>query len=305
MRYFAILAIPLMLFVALFSEFALARMDIPQDHLALPVLISLKGDGSASGFFMSSANYVYLVTASHVLFKKDSQQLKSSSATLLCWTTDPKNPKRISLKLNLSRLFKDGSIRPSESGDVTVIRCGMIQKKEGSSEIVTQKKYVQWIETSQEQIQGVNVGDTKKFDDVLVSNEVYVFGYPISLGIQESPQFDYQRPLLRKGIIAGKNPLQRTIILDCPSYYGNSGGPVVQAERLSIGRTEFKVIGIVSQFIPFKETWVNVTHKLSHWEISNSGYSVVIPIDRVLELIDKHETAEPVNPADPKGQAAD
>jgi hypothetical protein len=279
-----------MLFVALFSEFALARMDIPQDHLALPVLISLKGDGSASGFFMSSANYVYLVTAFHVLFKKDSQQLKSSSATLLCWTTDPKNPKRISLKLDLSRLFKDGSIRPSESGDVTVIRCGMIQKKEGSSEIVTQKKYVQWIETSQEQI---------------LSNEVYVFGYPISLGIQESPQFDYQRPLLRKGIIAGKNPLQRTIILDCPSYYGNSGGPVVQAERLSIGRTEFKVIGIVSQFIPFKETWVNVTHKLSHWEISNSGYSVVIPIDRVLELIDKHETAEPVNPADPKGQAAD
>lgn len=296
-----------MLFVALSNEFALARMDIPQDSLALPVLISLKGDGSASGFFMSSANYVYLVTASHVLFKKDSQQLKSSSATLLCWTPDLKNPKRITLKLDLSRLFMGGSIRRSDSSDVTVIRLGMRQKKEGGGEtIVTQNKYVQWIETQQEDIQGANnVENTKKFDDVLVSNEVYLFGYPISLGIQESPQFDYQRPLLRKGIIAGKNLSQRTIILDCPSYYGNSGGPVVQAERLGIGRTEFKIIGIVSQFIPFKETWVNVTHKLSHWEISNSGYSVVIPIDRVLELIDKHETAEPLNPADPKGRVAD
>jgi hypothetical protein len=98
--------------------------------------------------------------------------------------------------------------------------------------------------------------------------------------------------LLRKGIIAGKNPSRRTIILDCPSYYGNSGGPVVQAERLGLGKTEFKIIGIVSQFVPFKETWVNVTHKMSHWEISNSGYTVVMPIDLVLDLIREHEAAE-------------
>ena len=41
--------------------------------------------------------------------------------------------------------------------------------------------------------------------DVLVANEVYLFGNPSSLGIQEIPQLDPFRPLLRKGIVAALN----------------------------------------------------------------------------------------------------
>jgi len=294
MKFLSMLLTYLMIFITLPGDFTLAATAIPEDHLALPVLINLESDGSASGFFMHSEKYVYLVTASHVLFEVPSKKPKSSSATLLCWTKNSENPDRVRVKLDLTALFEGGFISRSEISDVSLIQFGKRKKMgEGNEIIETNSKYVQWLENSKEQVQGANVTNTKKFDDVKISNEVYLFGYPTSLGIQESPQFDYQRPLLRRGIVAGKNPSQRTIILDCPSYYGNSGGPVVQAERLDLLRTEYKVIGIVSQFIPFKETWINVTHKLSHWEISNSGYTVVIPIDRILELIDNHETAEP------------
>ena len=128
---------------------------------------------------------------------------------------------------------------------------------------------------------------TRPFEKVLISNDVFLFGYPTSIGIKETAQIDPQRPLLRKGIIAGKNTSKRTIIIDCPTYFGNSGGPVMMVEQVSLTKTKFPIIGLVSEFVPFKETWVNVTHKISHWEISNSGYSVVTPIDAVLELLPK------------------
>lgn len=262
---------------------------IPQDYLALPVLISLEKAGSASGFFMNSEAHVYLVTATHVLFDGPSPRPREARATLSCWTKDTVHPERVVLRLDLNRLVDNGLVFRSARGDVTVVRFAQRSTDPNSPTITTNRSHVQWLRQSGTQIQGANARNTKRFDEVFVSNDVYLFGYPSSLGIEEIPQLDYARPLLRKGVIAGKNPALRTIIIDCPSYYGNSGGPVVQVERRDLLSTEFKIIGIVSQFVPFKETWVNTTHKTSHWEISNSGYSVVTPIDSVLELIEEHE----------------
>jgi hypothetical protein len=69
----------------------------------------------------------------------------------------------------------------------------------------------------------------RKFADVLISNDVYIFGYPSSVG--HSGQLDHTRPLLRKGIVAGKNEAKNTIILDCPVHQGNSGGLALQIDR--------------------------------------------------------------------------
>ena len=99
-------------------------------------------------------------------------------------------------------------------------------------------------------------------------------------------------PLLRRGIVAGKNQAAQTIIVDCPAYYGNSGGPVCHVE-LDGMRTEFTIIGIVSQFVPFVEQWENKTHRYSNMELSNSGYSIITPIDAMFDLIKKYEKAEP------------
>ena len=141
------------------------------------------------------------------------------------------------------------------------------------------------IEKAPSGILGANLDTVKKFENVLTANTIYVFGYPTSLGIKELPQIDPLRPLLRLGIVAGTNPAHKTIILDCPSYPGNSGGPVLEVDQVDLVNRRFHVIGVVSQFVPFAETWVNVTHKYQNLTISNSGYTVAVSMDPVLELI--------------------
>lgn len=270
-------------------EVSLAGRDIPDDHLSLPVLVTLDSGGEASGSYLQDTNYFYFATAYHVLFDPATTNLRSKAVTLLSYTADPTNATPIKIKLDLMQLMTNMCIRSSPGTDATVLRIGKTQTgADGRLQIVTEGKYVQWIEgLGKGDIMGFPVSGLRKFEETLVGNTVYLFGYPISLGIKEMPQLEHDRPLLRKGIVAGKNHVQCTVIIDCPTYYGNSGGPVVQTELTSVGNTSFRIIGIVSQFIPFQETWVNTTHKISHWEISNSGYSVVIPSDRILELIDQ------------------
>jgi hypothetical protein len=128
------------------------------------------------------------------------------------------------------------------------------------------------------------------YDDVLPGNDVYVYGYPVSIGMESMPQFDSHQPLLRKGVVAGKYESRHTIIIDCPVYGGNSGGPVVQAWPYGVGGTKFKVMGIVTEFVPFDESRVNPVPAGAL--ATNSGYAVVEPADRILELLNDREEAE-------------
>ena len=48
-------------------------------------------------------------------------------------------------------------------------------------------------------------------NEVLIGNDVIMIGYPKSLNLQLT--FDYDRPLLRKGIIAGRDLKKKKIIL--------------------------------------------------------------------------------------------
>ncbi len=110
-------------------------------------------------------------------------------------------------------LFRIGTITQSHVGKgySTNVILGVTLKQTGLSELVYVAK-----------------NSILFLKDALVSNDIFLYGYPSSLGLKQSPQFDYNKPLLRKGIIASVNKTQGTIILDCPVYYGNSGGPVVQ-----------------------------------------------------------------------------
>jgi hypothetical protein len=118
----------------------------------------------------------------------------------------------------------------------------------------------------------------KRFADVLVSNEVIVFGYPSSLGVTNIPQLDYFRPLLRKGIVAGTNEALKSLVLDCAVYPGNSGGPVVEVTRDSTG-TRFKIIGVIIQYVPFAQGDATTV-------LSNSGYAIAAGMDAVLDLVE-------------------
>jgi len=125
----------------------------------------------------------------------------------------------------------------------------------------------------------------RKLSEVKLGDDAYVFGYPSSIGLRASPRFDYSKPLLRKGLIAGIYSEQATIIIDAPVYFGNSGGPVLEVEQAGFTELKFNIIGVVTEVIPFVETWENKQYGYQNHNLSNSGYCVVEPIDFILELL--------------------
>jgi V8-like Glu-specific endopeptidase len=85
---------------------------------------------------------------------------------------------------------------------------------------------------------------------------------------------------LKRGSIASISDNYRTLIIDCPVYKGNSGGPVF-LERKSFEKYSLKLIGIVIELIPF----FNQTASKKDVAIQNSNYAVVTPIDYALKLM--------------------
>lgn len=259
---------------------------VPDDNLAYPVLITLQDGYQGSGFFLNTQSGTFLVTARHVLFKEATEDLLAPAAQALSYPKNLSEQGKNLFVLDLAGLKRDGMIRPHASHDVAVIQIGRSDPAGKEVQKLKLLKGVQLKETAASGILGVAESTIKRFNEVLTANQVFIFGYPTSLGIKIKglPQFDYQKPLLRSGIVAGTNEKSKTIILDCPSYGGNSGGPVLEVESEGLGR-KFRVIGVVSQFVPAVEVWENKTHKYSNINVGNSGYTVAIPMNFVLELV--------------------
>jgi len=282
-------AILIIILLLLSSTQLYAARAVPDEFLSISVLFSSNAS-TASGFYLRTNSSYYFVTARHVLFEskidpKTNQRILTTNNAVL--TSDPRDLNEVGknvLTLDLQVLLKNGDIKYDENDDAAVVRIGTVDAT--GKNIVSLIKGVEGKEASSSGLITTNYTDVKKFDEVKISNDVFIFGYPSSIGIKEIPQVDYTKPLIRKGIIAGTNRQKKTIIIDCPSYYGNSGGPVVELERIDLITTAVHIIGLVSEFVPFSETWANVTNKYSYWTISNSGYSVVVPMDAVLKLID-------------------
>ena len=281
-KLFGVLLIVLVLVAPKIGE---TSREIPDDNLAYPVLISLKTGSNGSGFFLNNDSRIYLVTASHVLFDETSGNLKAQQAKLLSYSIDPKETERNIIQLDLKVLVESNRVRKHSSEDVAVVFIAMSKENADTGQkTLSVVPGVDVIQKAPSGILGVNFESVKPFKDVLTANPIYVFGYPTSLGMKEIPQIDPLRPLLRFGIVAGTNPDGKTIILDCPSYPGNSGGPVLEVENVDLGKKKFKVIGVVSQFIPFSETRANITHKDKNLTISNFGYTIAVSMDPVIEL---------------------
>lgn len=249
---------------------------IPDSYLCYPVLITLGNGGFGSGFFLYSTTAIYLVTAKHVLFDFD----KLIDPTAVATAIAKNRMTRIKLFLDLQQIEGDGNIKPHATADVVVVKMGELKEKvlhllpgsRASGET-----------PSSGGIMGAPIAACSKFDDVLVANDIFVFGYPKSIGLPG--QLDADRPLLRKGIVAGKDPNRQHIIIDCPIYQGNSGGLVMEVRQVSLESLDAPIIGVVSTIVPFVEVVQSLQYKTINTRLENSGYAVVTPIDRVLELV--------------------
>jgi hypothetical protein len=187
----------------------------------------------------------------------------------------------------LRALSGTGKVKAHATRDIAVVEIGTSHQEgaEGNYSI-TFGSGVQVIDLSPSGIVNAGIGSLKKFDEVFIANDVYVLGYPSSIGLQQLPQIDYDRPLLRRGIVAGTNNSTKTIVLDGLMFFGNSGGPVLQVVPVSFS-SRFDIIGVISQYVPVTETWTNATMNYSYFQVHNSGYSVAESMDAVLELVGK------------------
>lgn len=267
------------------AQASLAFEVMPADNLRAPLLLQFDNGNSGSGFYYADiSNGQFLVTAKHVLF--DGPNLRGDKLHVYAYTTSSLDiSNRIHAEINLAALYRDGLIKSHATHDVAVCKIGNVQTNaNGELQVVRTSNY--YIET--ERSSGGELVQTPDMvlplQGVPIGNEVYIFGYPSSIGIQQSPQIEYEKPLLRRGIIAGKNLRTQTLILDCPVYYGNSGGPVLLLDPTGIGGMNFRAVGVVSQFVPFVDEWKNIKHGQVNVDIQNSGYSVVEPMDFVIEL---------------------
>ncbi len=276
-----------------FSSQAHAARALPQDYVKYPVMVSLESGNTASGFYFNdNRGNIYLVTAAHVLFNVESGKalppLRGDKALLLSYPEEDL-PEPVFIELDLALLKEKGLLGRHATEDAAAVLIGRVEGGGGEKKVVLSDGVQRKAHASQAAtgtILGAHAGMTRSFKQVSIGNEVYTFGFPTSLGIERYPQIDYKRPLLRKGIIAGKNPEKKTLILDCTTHHGNSGGPVIEVVDDSVTETSFWLIGMVTEYIPFEnKQYLGRRRKLKLSNLENSGYSVVLPTDVILELV--------------------
>jgi hypothetical protein len=283
-RQIAMIKWPTLLLIGLLAYLPVNALPLlPEPYVWYPVQIAV-GAVQGTGFFLQASNSVYLVTARHVLFN-DKQSatnwaLWSASAECTAHTNEIAPP--IVMTLDLATLLRDREVRYSPNHDVAMVRFESCNP--------TNKTMVSWgpsvaFRSGQSALTPIGEDVMRKFDDVPVGLDIYLIGFPSSIGLVQRPQIDPSLPLLRKGIVAGKNFSRQVLVLDCPSFQGNSGGPIIGKSQVDLTRTEFPLVGVLVEWVPFTETWQNSNFGYGYQILSNSGYSIAEPMDVVMGMV--------------------
>src|SRR5690554_3439009 len=109
-------------------------MGLPPDNIAYPVRVSIQGS-SGSGFYYNMDNATYLVTATHVLFRKG-LDLYGKEATLTSLASDLKT--KVEFCLHCDVLQANGDLKKHPKCDVAVARMGVVsgEKADGGGEVI-------------------------------------------------------------------------------------------------------------------------------------------------------------------------
>ena len=249
-----------------------------KDYISSTVNIKFEENRGASGFLYSSkSKNIYLVTAKHTLLEfeelsKQYQLIETACEVTYFFRTGRNNLGRISKQLDLDYKYIVGEVAFSEVSDVAIIELG--EMVDSLISIPYQALLDTRTDSSFQYI--YSESDVATGENILEGHEVYVFGYPRSVGLISRLQFDQNRPLIRSGTIASLDEENNTIIIDALTFEGNSGGPVIQNYNFGV----YDIIGVVSEYIPYDSDGSFV---------GNSGFTVVEPISEVIKLIEEYE----------------
>lgn len=220
------------------------------------------GDYYGSGFRIENNGIEFIVTAKHVIFVDD-KLLKE------LWVKSRNYNGEAYEAFDASIDLKPDNVVTFGDSDIALI---ILDQNNGCH--VTYK--------------GINIvkaelTDLALFEDIRISEKIYLVGFPSSLVTQDK-FYENDRPLLRHGIVAGKNTSNNTFIIDSIAFYGVSGGPV-----LSIHEDKLIVIGIVVRYVPFIIEWKNKHEKnLIRHDFYNSGYAVCERLDEIIKFIQNY-----------------
>jgi S1-C subfamily serine protease len=120
---------------------------------------------------------------------------------------------------------------------------------------------------------------------------VFALGFPMGM-IGEKRDF----VIVRQGSIAriqdALNGASNEILIDMTIFPGNSGGPVVtRPELVSIEGTQpignASLVGVIASYVPYQDVAVSLQTKRPRVIFEeNSGLASVVPVDRLLEIVD-------------------
>ncbi|MBK9719515.1 MAG: trypsin-like peptidase domain-containing protein [Saprospiraceae bacterium] len=269
----------------LLSFKAMSQSHLPEIINTSPVFIE-HDKGTGTGFLVKDSTSIYFVTARHNIYDLSTNQVLIDKVTVTTYYNDPTTGDKNIILIDIKGAISNKLLYSKNTDDALIIKIGNFKGLDSSKGVINYFPIINKNKSSW--LNPLPMEMLKGYSEVYVGDEVYLFGYPTSIGLKQSPQFDFSRPLLRRGVVAGKNDKIKTLVLDCPSYPGNSGGPVIRKVTDGL-RWEYSLIGLVVQFIPYEEQWVNVKSGLVRTDRFNSGYSVAISADKILNLIEENK----------------
>lgn len=249
------------------------------NFLAIPALIEVAGT-TGSGFNIYDDTSNYLVSARHVLFKNSLEIFETPvTVTSLDQITQTKI---VQHSLDCTILFAGDNFicHANPDVDIAVCRTSSLTPRTDLGANFFDSHVCDGVKdlTGDDVLQlGLSFDQCAISATVMPGDSIFLVGYPTSLA-KEEKALDRGYPLLRSGVVAGKPPSGK-IIIDCPTYPGNSGGLVVSANG-------HHPVGVAVRNIGFTEKLLS---SIDRAEVSrrrhNTGYTVVEPIDLVIETI--------------------
>jgi hypothetical protein len=249
-------------------------------HCQPALVVQESGDGAGTGFFVRDSISWYLVTAKHLVLDAKSGKLLAEKYNVLAWSQDLSRDERSNVSLRIKTALDSGKVFYNTKDDVVAIELGKVKNgKEYSF-----NSYASLVSGSKAGIiKPVAIGVGEEFKNIHLGDAVLLFGYPTALGLKPMPQFDYDKPMVRSGIIGGKFEERHNLVIDCPVFAGNCGSPVL---RKADGK--MKLVGILVSNIPSFDPNLEANGgKRTEESIyqNNSGYGLVVPMDVVGELV--------------------
>ena len=248
------------------------------------------GHNVGSGIFFEDSTAIYLISARHVFLRQDSnRKIIKDNTNKPVITHEIFNVRYFDrnyldtlvnkLSINFEKIFGNPEfVKYNEENDLIAIKIATIDREE--RKIYFSKNVVNYTAKGFSP-SWVNHDWIANLDDVLIGTDVWIIGYPETLNLARLDQYNFDLPLLQKGIVSGKYEKRGTMVINAPVYPGNSGGPVFG----HIERNEMKLIGIAVEFIPLVEKISQSTYGGTNQEWTNSGYTVVESIDKIMDLI--------------------